>query len=214
MVKIYSGMKKSSVISFFVLLSISVSAHVNLLRPQAGDSFEPGASMNIEWEIVIPHETENWDLFFSHDGVITWEPIALDLAPGTLSYLWTVPEQGTTMGKVRVVQDNLGTDYSDESGLFTINGTVGIEEPKHAPGLRVYPNPADDRFFISVKNTGPGVTSIKFYTSSGKLMLSEEIASGNDGANKYIDVSFLPPGIYVLTMESPSVTETEKIIIR
>ena len=43
-------------------------AHVALDYPQGGETFIVGQTIVIEWHIVAPHITLNWDLFLSVDG--------------------------------------------------------------------------------------------------------------------------------------------------
>ena len=74
----------------------------------------------------------NWDLWYSVTGPGgPWIEIAADLPPGDISagsihtYDWTVPGLESNQVRVRVRQDNDGTDYEDVSdGDLTI--TEGI----------------------------------------------------------------------------------------
>ena len=95
--------------------------HVALDNPGGGETFYYGQTVVIQWHIVIEHDTENWDLYFSSDGGENWEPIELDIPFEQLTYSWTVPELPTTEGVVRIVQDNLlDMDYEHQSTDFTI----------------------------------------------------------------------------------------------
>ena len=112
-----------SKIAFILLLqgfTASLYAHVELDYPQGGETFNVGQTVNIQWHIAIAHNTLNWDLLYSTDGGSTWEPIQMDLPPGSLSYAWVVPSTVTTQARVSVIQDNSATDYQDESLNFTI----------------------------------------------------------------------------------------------
>ncbi|MFQ5447103.1 MAG: multicopper oxidase domain-containing protein [Saprospiraceae bacterium] len=101
-------------------LSFAGKAHVAVDYPAGGETFTAGETVTIQWHIVIPHNTLNWDLFFSSDGGTTWEAIQMDVPPGELSYQWTVPPIATTQGRVLVIMDNSATDYQDASSIFTI----------------------------------------------------------------------------------------------
>ncbi len=113
---------KLSAFLFTLLTSwaFNARAHVAVDYPAGGETFIVGQTINIQWHIVIPHNTLNWDLFFSADGGANWTPIQMDVPAGELSYQWTVPDMATTQGRVLVVMDNSGTDYQSASPIFTI----------------------------------------------------------------------------------------------
>jgi hypothetical protein len=99
---------------------VTASSHVALDYPIGGATFDEGDTVNVQWHIVIPHDLQNWDLYFSDDGGSTWQPIELDLPPAQLSYDWIVPGIATEQGRVRIYMDNSGTDYEDQSEDFTV----------------------------------------------------------------------------------------------
>lgn len=84
-----------------LFLILQANAHVNLINPIGGEVFYAGETVNIQWEIVISHDTENWDLFFSGDGGNTWLPIKLNISIDTLNYHWIVPDTPTSQGQYR-----------------------------------------------------------------------------------------------------------------
>jgi Multicopper oxidase len=103
--------------------AFSARAHVAVDYPAGGETFTAGQTVNIQWQILISHNTLNWDLFFSSDGGTNWDTIQMDVPPGELSYQWTVPAIATTQGRVLVVMDNSGTDYQSASPNFTIESS-------------------------------------------------------------------------------------------
>jgi hypothetical protein len=97
-------------------------AHVGLDSPNGGVVLRAGTFFRIEWRVVIAHNTENWDLWYSTTGSQgPWIPIALDLPPGDPStgamhfFDWLVPADVSGQVFVRVQQDNTGVDYQDVS---------------------------------------------------------------------------------------------------
>lgn len=98
----------------------NLMAHVALDYPQGGETFTEGEFVIIQWHIVIPHVTLNFDLFFSSDGGATWETIQMDIPADQFSYQWVVPNLETGQARVSVIMDNEGQDYQDESMNFTI----------------------------------------------------------------------------------------------
>jgi hypothetical protein len=93
-------MKSLKVIVLAFLLFIgagsAAKAHVALDYPVGGETFNQGDTVNVQWHIVIPHDLQNWDLYFSDDGGATWQVIELDLPPPPLraasGSIWIIPE--------------------------------------------------------------------------------------------------------------------------
>ncbi|MCB9290731.1 MAG: multicopper oxidase domain-containing protein [Lewinellaceae bacterium] len=107
-----------------LVTGIQLFGHVQLIRPQGGETFTVGEEVLVEWSVVIPHNTQNWILLFSPDGGQNWETIQADISPGVLTYNWTVPDVITSQGRIQVIQDNVGSDYNDVSGDFSIEGNA------------------------------------------------------------------------------------------
>ncbi len=112
-----------SLLPMLLLLLVSPAmAHVQLDSPDGGNMLTEGDMVEIRWQILIQHNLDNWDLWYSVTGDEgPWIPIATDLPPGDDSegamhtFLWTVPGEDSDQVRVRVRQDNLGMDYFDFS---------------------------------------------------------------------------------------------------
>ena len=108
------------ILLFLLGHAYQVRAHVALDYPQGGETFIVGQTIVIEWHIVAPHITLNWDLFFSVDGGETWDTLQMDIPTSQLSYEWLIPDSLTTQARIQVFQDNEGQNYLDNSLDFTI----------------------------------------------------------------------------------------------
>ncbi len=112
----------------------AVHAHVTLNSPNGGEVFDFNSPIVIEWEIDIPHNQQNWDLWYSTESSGgDWVEIMMDLAPGDTasgsvhSFEWTVPGVIADDVWVRVRMDNAGTDYYDVSNAsFSIVPAPGV----------------------------------------------------------------------------------------
>lgn len=110
-------------------------AHTTLLTPNGGEILECGTTATIQWKVEIQHNTIDWDLEYSVSGSGgPWLPVALDIVKsnntaGTIhTYTWTVPNTPSSQVRVRVTQDNNGTDYTDISDSnLTIQNTVATD---------------------------------------------------------------------------------------
>ena len=115
-------MKPILAATLLALASPAASAHCVLVSPDGGEVLAPGEVITIEWQISIPHDLQDWDLWYSTTGPAgPWIPIAMDLPPGSSSpgvphtFDWTVPDAPSSQVRVRVRMDNSGADYYDES---------------------------------------------------------------------------------------------------
>ncbi|MCH8823131.1 MAG: hypothetical protein IH984_06435 [Planctomycetes bacterium] len=101
---------------------ISASTHAVVDLPDGGEVLEVGSIYTIQWHIVVAHDLQNWDLWYSTTGAKgPWIPIATDLPPGSgtvgsvHTYDWEIPDDISNQVRVRVRMDNSGTDYEDIS---------------------------------------------------------------------------------------------------
>ena len=152
------------------LIVMQTNAHVNLVYPIGGETFNSGETINIQWEVVIPHDTQNWDLFYSGDGGTTWEPLMLDISVDSLNYDWTVPDMYTTQGQILVVMDNNGNNYSSISDNFTITTVTEIDEIFDESSLLVYPNPMIEFSTISFANPGNESLNLILFNIKGQVV--------------------------------------------
>jgi len=143
-------MKKVLFALIISFISINLNAHVNLLYPKGGETFSVGNVITIKWKIQIAHNTNNWDLYFSNDDGLTWEVIKENIGVDTLSYSWTVPNLNISKAKIKVIQDNQGTNYDSKSGSFTIGSSVPygnkIIIPRTITGTDIYLNVQNGEF--------------------------------------------------------------------
>lgn len=206
---------KYSLLLAGLLCAGTAMAHVNLIKPSGGGSFEPGQSVDIEWEVAIQHDTQNWDLYLSLDGGKNYQAIELDLDVKTLRYEWTVPYKSSTQAMIKVVQDNTDSDYSDESGDFTISGTAtaSFQSPSFDK-IKLFPNPASGLLHINVSDPNQSVEKIFLYDGMGRVLKSPLLQSGQSPNDFMIDTSKWPAGPYWIALHIGPMMEVRKIIIQ
>jgi len=214
-------MKYYKVLLIIYILSPSmILAHVGLDYPDGGETFETGSTITIQWHAEIDHGPSNWDLYFSPDGGSTISEIALDLSKTQLSYDWVVPEISTDQGRIIVVQDNdIGADYQDMSGNFTINETTtGITDKNNQPKdfiiYPAYPNPFNNSTIISFKLPEKSQVKINVFNIVGeevKTLVNSEMQPGLHKIRWNADE--VPSGVYFYAIETKNFVETRKLIL-
>ncbi len=87
---------------------------------------------------------------------------------------------------------------------FTVNLATGLAD--NCPNmLRIYPNPASQRFFID--NAAGSV--MYFYRTNGELVKEMQVINENQDIN----ISGLSRGLYVIKLEQNGVVRVEKIVV-
>ena len=119
---------------------------------------------------------------------------------------------------------NLAVLYTEEEGDVALEiGTSGytafkatLSEPADDPdsiseteaaALRVYPNPAADYVCVAA---GEGAGIVRVTSLAGTLLVEQEVAGGECR----IDLSALPQGIYLITVETAGGVETQQLMKR
>lgn len=149
-------------------------AHVGLDAPVGGEHFMPGDNVVIKWHVQIQHPQENWDLYFSQDGGLTWQELGLNLPVSQTSFNWTVPDVNTTVGKIRIVMDNSGPDYEAVSGNFSIGNTM--------PFVLEYPM-GGEMF------AGGDTEQIKWRADAGTAIDYWSLYYSNDGGKSWMTIA-------------------------
>lgn len=113
-------------------------------------------------------------------------------------FLWGVQDLFCRDGYIFLVE------YFSQTTVLTNNdGVMSLQEPARNDAFSVFPNPGNGNFTVHGLD-GPGV--IEVFTSGGQLLYQLR----HDGEeNIKVDISFLPPGIYLLKAG----TGIQKIVI-
>ena len=184
----------------------AVNAHVAMVYPKGGEMVQAGGVLDIRWEIIIEHETLNWDLYFTLDDGASWFTIKEDIAVKSLGYSWEVPNINSKTVKIRVVQDNQLGDYDDITKNFTISGSTTSIAAHKEINLILDKHPVTD-----VINISTGVSrhkDVDIFSLQGQKVMhhstSDEIISMN--------IQGLVPDIYVIIVSGDSRRGVRKFI--
>jgi len=164
-------MKKLTLLLLFCILTIfQTKAHVTITSSHGGQTYKPGDTVNVVWQMSVNHNSQYWDLFFSDDDGSTWDTIQKNIPITTLSHEWIVPNRPTTQGILKVVQNNPGENYEDVSEIFSISTTTGINDSFAVVKTLVYPNPFANYTTLEFDNTQHERHTLVFYDIQGQLV--------------------------------------------
>lgn len=151
--------------------------------------------------------------------------IDLKLQNASGSTLSTSQNSGTANEKITATL-NAGTYYIrvygynsfNANSCYTLNVTngntvnsvfasdAGSFEP--AKQFKVYPNPAKNEINVRLEAKGEKSLTLNVFDTSGKQVITQNVG---DGINK-VDISRIPAGIYILTVDGGKEKLTEKFI--
>jgi uncharacterized protein (DUF2141 family) len=85
---------------------------------------------------------------------------------------------------------------------FTINNNISGLAENSIPSIKVYPNPANDRLFVSAQN----ISDVEIYHVSGQIVLHQVVNNEN---NIQLNIAELPAGSYFVRVISQ---QNQKVI--
>jgi hypothetical protein len=152
---------------------------------------EKPKAFSLKWDEVQSAEQYQYQLanspFFGTQVFVTTTNAApLKGLTDGLTYYW----------QVRAVIGPYASAWSDIA-IFRVNGSLtGIEENLTHNSLKLYPNPGNGLFFI--EGNTEGITSFDVYDAMGKHLGSIPLSSADLTGKPSIDLTYLPPGVYML----------------
>lgn len=168
-------------------------------------------------------------------------PVASDVIPisqtqyRTTSYVYKVAVNGLSnvnaylLDKLTNTRTALIND-SETSVAFTVDNAVAesiaanrfdivfenllaTSENAFANALKIYPNPASDKFFVKLPSGADGAVNVKLVNALGQTVYSTTGVSEN-GILKVQPKNTLQSGIYMVHISNGKNTTTEKLIIK
>ncbi|MBL7984696.1 MAG: T9SS type A sorting domain-containing protein, partial [Flavobacteriales bacterium] len=90
--------------------------------------------------------------------------------------------------------------------VYLQQNTSAVDELANANALLVYPNPARDRLVVQGE---AALGEVVLHDAVGRVVLSQRAASDR----AHVDVSALPPGVYVLSVRNSEGTRTARVVV-
>ncbi len=130
----------------------------------------------------------------SYLGSYWYTTKTLPSTPGV--YLYDVEYKGTICTKTFMVD-------CAALGLPAMSGSMGIS---------VFPNPAGNEITLAGEGLENGLYSISLKNLIGQIVTTTSLSVQNNTAQKSIDISGLPAGVYLLTMQSCNTRIVRKVV--
>lgn len=207
----------------FVLVSIFIYqitlAHVRILYPVGGETFNAGESIDIEWDPYVDHGSATFTIEYSIDGGNTWSIIQTEIAKNIRSYSWTIPNIQTEMARIKIIQVNSEyEDFEDFSGDVIITSVTSIDDGSFSAQSfelnNTYPNPFNSSTFISFQLQERRFTQLIVYDIQGHEIkkIVNQIKSAGKHETSW-SAAGLPSGTYILVLRSDNYIASKKLIL-
>jgi len=109
------------------------------------------------------------------------------------------------LGSATIINNNPGCNSEEEVELAC--ETLWVQDYEVEPEISVYPNPAREKIYITIKNDLI-INAVKIYNQLGQLVYNQQ------GITTSIDISNLSEGIYVLELAENERIHRREIVIR
>jgi hypothetical protein len=115
---------------------------------------------------------------------------------------------------VVVTNQNGCSNASAINVIFTFDDCVGIDEHDRHAEFSVYPNPAHGSFRLLIRNSTREV-NVQLINLVGTTVMNGSLdRSTNPSMDKEFDISAIPPGLYILRVQSEKFAGSVKLIVQ
>jgi len=192
----------------------SLSNAVTLLSPNGGEAFFGQQDRVVSW--TQGPGVLSVDLEWSRDGGSHWKTIARDIS-GT-SWHWTVPNLAVATNRLRVVVHGMPQSSDASDADFSISPDVTLDAGGLAPSLALLgasPNPARRTLRVTFALPAARAGSLELVDLLGRRVARRDLGSLGAGTHsmELLDGRALPPGLYLLRLDSGGERRTAKVAI-
>lgn len=177
------------------LLNYPENNAVNLPVPQVLKWYS--ASGALSYSVQVSKSDGFNPVLFSGNNITATE-YSLPVLESNSKYYW----------RVSASNDCYTTSWSDPWNFTTATG-VSVSNIFEKEIIRVYPNPANDRLYIEVKNPQSQVCRVSLFTLSGQKLLDQNF----EGTLTELDIRSVNPGMYLIRAEIGDDVHLKKTII-
>lgn len=195
------------------------SAHVSLIYPIGGETFNAGEQIIIEWDPTINHGPGTFTLEYSIDGGSSWITIETDINQSLRMYEWRIPNIQTDIAKVKVIQVNLEyDDITSYSENITFTSTTSVVDESLNPQSfnlnNAYPNPFNNSTILSYQLESKSFVQLIIYDTNGreiKKIVNQIKLSGKHEVSW--DAAGFSSGAYILVLNAGNNQAAKKLML-
>ena len=107
------------------VFSISLPDYA-VVYPNGGETFYATQTMNIQW---IANNSSTLNIEYSIDNGASWSTVANNVNASLLSYHWTIPNISTYYGLIKITDNLLNTDQSNQNFTISPLPTITLNNP-------------------------------------------------------------------------------------
>ncbi|KAF0199102.1 MAG: Thermitase [Bacteroidetes bacterium] len=157
----------------------------------------------------VPDENGVMDFNPTTTGADPWQRLTFDLTAFAGS-VFDITLQACNRFSYHV-QGEGDNVYIDNISI--INTTQVSQEPVQKKAIEVFPNPSDGEFTVTVTNL-KGDAAIRVISLLGNVVFNHEYTSSAGSFTRKLDLSDLPAGIYLLSVNTGTEQMNQRIVIR
>jgi hypothetical protein len=175
---------------------------INITSPANGANLSASAALSITASASDPDGKINKVQFYNGTtklGETTAAPYSIsvkNIAAGTYNL-------------IAVAFDNLNVQTLSKVVTVLVKTTSDVPNPTDQESFKIYPNPNDGRFSISIPDTDT-IAEVIIVNLSGKIVYS--YSKLNKATPTDFDLSNSPPGVYILTIKSNKRLVSKKFV--
>lgn len=142
----------------------------------------------------------NWTVS-NTNGTVSAAGILLGTTPGTMQVYY-------------IVSNYCGYDTARYAVTVTdcITGVANVS-PVRTGQVAVFPNPASDAVTIAWQPLGVATAGITVADAAGRILLRDELQGTATQGTKDIDITHLPSGVYMITVDAGGTRYVSKLVI-
>ncbi|MBU1010874.1 MAG: T9SS type A sorting domain-containing protein [Bacteroidetes bacterium] len=187
----------------FAIQGFLPGGEVIVNSPNGGETWVKGNEYLISWD---DNFAENVKIELVNYSTVTTTLIANNVEGST--YVWTIPNNGSYPAgiqyTVRVTSVETNTVTDESNAYFTIVDPASVA---------VYPNPADREFTVKFNAQSNEEYTVVLVDRFNMPVMTRTINTENT-KELQVQTSFLPVGVYFMTLTSGNTKHTEKILIQ
>lgn len=189
----------------FNISSIMSDINTDQKLPQITIDPTTGYIYVVYYSETAPNNIHDIKMAFSTDGGNTFNSVTISTSPAKI-YNWYHHYIGNAAynGVVRPAWTNWDSLYTALISHSQLVNWLGIQDQNIQSSLNIYPNPSQGVFYVSASVEG----DLRVMNSTGELVLSGRL----NGKEISFDISYMPAGLYLVSLETEHGTSTMKIL--